>query len=286
MPPAKKLLPFRHTFLRGSLFSYRRVHLGFRRMGQPANGTGKFRHSRKVRLFRRRIAVAFRCHKRIVPHRMGGTPRPIKIHRMIFDAPSAGDPMSSGRTKHGIASADRHGIRMAAPIYSQAEADAMIAMEKRVEYDAWQGSSVGRTTDGEASKEIDASPEDGSDQFGFKIEIRRSDDSEYFSITLKGKIIGRPWEGLCRYDVQDNEHVNPPLCAEQITVDPGVFHRHVYSEVGVRETDKWHACAEILDLPAVPTFDQQLTRLRGAFLEDLKIKFCDSQTQTGFLFDE
>jgi hypothetical protein len=69
---------------------------------------------------------------------------------------------------------------VAAPIYSQAEADAMIAMPKRVEYEAWEKRSSGRPTEGESSAEIDVFPEDGNSEFAFKIEIRELGTVTYF----------------------------------------------------------------------------------------------------------
>jgi hypothetical protein len=93
---------------------------------------------------------------------------------------------------------------VAAPIYSQAEADAMIAMPKRVEPEAWEKSDPGRPTMGEPSRKIEAFPEDNDDAFEFKIILRTSEKTEYFSVTLEGKMAGRVWEGLCRYDIQDN----------------------------------------------------------------------------------
>jgi hypothetical protein len=177
---------------------------------------------------------------------------------------------------------------MAAPIYSQAEADAMIAMPKRIAFDAWNDRGEGRTTTGEFSCEIKAGPEDATLQsrYEFEIEIRRNSDLPSYSITLCGRMDNRPKQALCRYDVQAFQHDNTPsLCPPPDSIDPGIFHRHTYNESSCQYLDRWDGCAEPLDIPQDGDFHKQLARLRSQFLIDMSIKFSDANTAQNYLYE-
>lgn len=167
---------------------------------------------------------------------------------------------------------------MAAPIYSQADADHMMAMPKVIEFDAWANRLSGSRMESNPSIMIEASPEDGNPRFRFRVEMSRNDRNDSFSIMLKGKIDNRPWEGLCRYDIQDIVHENNPNCCPGAEIDAGVFHRHVYSEESCRHLEKWDGCAEVVHLDPSGSFEQQLVRLRGRFLDDMALRFSDSNT--------
>jgi hypothetical protein len=175
---------------------------------------------------------------------------------------------------------------MAAPIYSQAEADAMIAMEKRIEVDAWEKRGSGRASEVDTPVTIDARPENGDVRINFKIEMLRNDRNDTFAISLKGKIEGRPWECFCRYEIQNLDHENDTRCCKPSLIPAGAFHCHLYSERSYEVLDRWDGCAELLDLPTDGSFDQQLTRLRWRFVNDMRIRFSDSGTVEGLFGKE
>jgi len=157
----------------------------------------------------------------------------------------------------------------------------MIAMAKRVEVDAWAKRGSGRTSDAGTPVIIDALPESGDSRYQFKIEMWRNDRNDTFAILLKGKIEGRPWEGLSRYEIQNLDHENDDRCCTPGLIEAGYFHRHIYSEKSYEHLDRWDGCAEILDVPVSGSFEQQLIRLRGRFVLDMNIKFSDSDTVNG-----
>ncbi len=169
---------------------------------------------------------------------------------------------------------------MAAPLYSQIEADALIAMPKRIEHAAWEKRKTGRPTDYEESTIVVAIPEVYDEKIVFAIEIRKNDLFDALSITLKGRIGKRPPEGLCRYDIHDNAHDNPPWFLPSF-VNAGEFHRHVYQERSVQEFDRWDKCAQPLDLSPDGSPQQLHARLWWRFVGDLKIKFSDTETFGG-----
>lgn len=160
----------------------------------------------------------------------------------------------------------------------------MISMPKRVEHEAWEKRKHGRRTNGERGAVILAFPERAEVKAEFKIEIRRHDATDSFALTLEGRLIGRPFEGLLRYNVHDSIHRNPDWFPPPI-VESGTLHRHVYREQAVREGRDWDACAEVLNVDPKGSLspNQQIERLIGAFLVDASIRVSDSHTH-GQLF--
>lgn len=167
---------------------------------------------------------------------------------------------------------------MAAPIYSQEEADALIKMRKRIDPEAWKDRTKARPFPFVTSDEVSARPEtDDEGRIAFKIEIGVNEQSDSIAILLKGRIDRRPMEGLCRYDIQDGLHENPPWFPPPI-INPGQVHRHDYSERSVQEFDRWDKCALPLDLSGEGSPEQLRSRLWRRFLDDLGIRFCDTET--------
>jgi hypothetical protein len=169
---------------------------------------------------------------------------------------------------------------MAAPIYSQIEADAVLALPKRIEHAAWEKRKTGRPTDYETSVTVAAIPEINGDGIEFCIEIRTNELTEDISVILTMRIGKRPLEGLCRYDIHDSDHDNPRWFTPA-TIAAGEFHSHLYSERSVQEFDRWDKCASPLDLSPHGSPAQLRQRLWGRFLDDMRIKFSDSETFDG-----
>jgi len=156
----------------------------------------------------------------------------------------------------------------------------MISVRKRVAFDAWNKRKLGRATKGEFGCEIKAEPEDASIPTAFKIVIRKDERTDTYSLTLEGKLPGRIFEGLLRYNVHDSIHANPEWFPPPI-IESGDLHRHVYQERAVREGRDWDACAELLKLPSAGSPNQQYERLLGKFMVDANIRVSDSETHTG-----
>lgn len=167
---------------------------------------------------------------------------------------------------------------MSAPIYSQVEADALIRMAKRAEFEAWEREPETRPTTFEASKVIRVTPEEDNDgRIEFKIDLRRNEEIEKFSITLIARIHPRTFEGMCRYDVHPNPHDNPEWFAPP-SIFHGDLHAHRYSERSVRELDCWDGCALSLGAPRRMSFPNRIGTLKQQFLTDLRVRFSDSDT--------
>lgn len=172
---------------------------------------------------------------------------------------------------------------MAAPIYSQAEADRMIAMAKvapladlqREKKSDTEGTSTRRmrVTKHEKRTIRQVEPEQES-TVRFHVEICENTRTEGIAITLFGSMDSRPVRPLCRYEIQDSGHHNPPGFSPEF-VGSGRPHRHMYSEHHEREYDSWSRCAEPIDIQMPATFSGQRTHLIGKFYADMNIKFSD-----------
>src|SRR5438128_428070 len=118
---------------------------------------------------------------------------------------------------------------MAAPIYSQQQVSALIALPKFVKYDEWQNRFDGRSTPDEERKRLKAHPVDATDSTEFVIETCKCIARGEASFTLFGKLIGYPEHPLCRYEVQISRHSNPKWFPPSM-IGPRVLHKHVYNE--------------------------------------------------------
>lgn len=166
---------------------------------------------------------------------------------------------------------------MRALFYSEEEAQALIFMPKRMEVEAWENQTHGRSEDFTVCV-MDVRPEHDDDgRIEFKVEMRTNEVTDGLNITLKGRMDKRPWEGFTRYDIHDGLHDNPKWFPPQV-IDPYVFHRHVYRERSFAEEERWDKCALPLDLSNVGSPDNLKSRLLRRFLADLSIKFADSGT--------
>lgn len=162
---------------------------------------------------------------------------------------------------------------MAAPVYRQHEILAMIAMPKTLD---WGVEHAKDRSGDERSKVIPLILDDP--QYTMKLEIRRNPDLGEYTVLLRGMMAGRDFEGVIRYDIQDNEHTNPPWYSPELIL-PGQPHQHVYNETAIRKRLEWDACADPIDLTSPSS-----NYLIGKFLVDVKIRTIDTATHTS-LFD-
>lgn len=170
---------------------------------------------------------------------------------------------------------------MDAPIYSQAEADAMLAMEKVAAYES-QAYHIGRYREGFRSTEFAATGVGDAFDVKFKIIVQANLDIQSYGITLEGSMGGKPFEGLCRYDVHDTPHPNKPnACGPPAEIPPGFFHVHRYCEKAIRKRLRWDACAEFLPIAEEQDLRAQLHQLIGSFVADMRLSFSDSATMFG-----
>ncbi|GEM_PF-3528994 len=164
--------------------------------------------------------------------------------------------------------------QMAAPIFTQHEADHLITVKKNAILDAWSE----KTTDRQNS--IESAVLEGESDEATPVPVRvifhRKLDVGSTNITLEAMLPGRPMAALCRYDIHDSPHLNkkqwmrPPDL-----IPPSAPHRHIYSERSEREIGVWDARAELLD----PKRCSSRERLLGAFLSDMRFHFTDNESQ-------
>ena len=172
---------------------------------------------------------------------------------------------------------------MAATIYRQAEVDWLIAMSKRADYEAWENRHEARRSAYEHSAEILVHPDDDSiKNVEFTVEFRWQISAFGFRVSLKASIDPRPQQAICRYDVHDGIHPNPPGVMP-IEIDDRQFHSHTYSEEMEQEFLKWDRIAKPIPSLGMASgnFERDWKRLKSAFLEDMKIKLIDSRTGVG-----
>lgn len=162
---------------------------------------------------------------------------------------------------------------MAAPIFTQHEADGLIKAKKSAIHEAW----ITKQQDRQNSIHSVVLEGETDDEFSIPLKISFYHNRAIGStnILLEARMAGRPWEGICRYDIHDSPHKNlrewmhPPDF-----IGAGVPHRHLYSERADRELGSWHARAEILDSTACSSPE----RLLGTFMKDMKFSFTDPQS--------
>jgi hypothetical protein len=168
---------------------------------------------------------------------------------------------------------------MTAPIFTQQEADRLFAIRKIAVHDAW--TERRRNRENSERSVVLAGETDEANPVPLSVVFHRDAGIGSTNICLEARLPGRPWEGVCRYDIHDLPHRNtlawmhPPDMIES-----GMPHRHRYSERAEREIGVWHARAELLDADRCSTPE----KLLGAFLVDLNFHFTDTQTHQA-LFD-
>lgn len=169
---------------------------------------------------------------------------------------------------------------MQLPIYTQQQADAMIALPKRAVYEAQMYAIAGQHRSGFAIKEFAAHPEDLTQPVRFKILTQANFDLDAYSITLLASWEAGPWQALCRYDVHDSYHPNDNCvhCGPPPGIEPGVLHVHRYNEAAIRDDWTWDKCATPLAIDPEQPLHRQLRQLIGLFVQDMQIRFSDSTT--------
>jgi hypothetical protein len=171
---------------------------------------------------------------------------------------------------------------MAAPIYSQAEAQFLIECDKGLVGNAFSQLVPARGNQYRLSCRIDLltyGQEEG--RFMFRLEVQVNERTEEAGISLLGNMDSRGWVGLARYEIQRMSHYNKEPC-DRRTIRANVVHRHIYSEAAVRELHFWDSCAE--ELPEVPTggsFGQIRERIMRRMLDDMKIELVDRDAADG-----
>jgi hypothetical protein len=181
---------------------------------------------------------------------------------------------------------------MAAPIYSQSEVDSLVAMAKRIPDDdvlqprtpAQKRKARRRINEFEEVSFMRCEPAEPLRSVALEVELCHNKRNDAISITLYAQIAPRPIRPICRYDVHDVPHENPPWFPPPL-IEPGQFHQHLYSERAIREIDEeaWCACAAPLDVGLGGSPQTQLARLRKRFLADLHIAFDDRATRGLFM---
>ena len=162
---------------------------------------------------------------------------------------------------------------MAAPIFTQQEANGLIRSQKVAVHEAWTTKQQDRQNSIH-SVVLEGETDDES-SIPLRISFYQNQAIGSTNIILEAKMTGRPWEGICRYDIHDSPHKN--LCGWMHPpeyIEPGIPHRHIYSERAERELGSWHARAEILD----STECSSPERLLGTFMRDMKFHFTDKQS--------
>ena len=180
----------------------------------------------------------------------------------------------------------------AAPLYLQSEVDELLAMAKRIpDSDVSQPRTAKqkrrvrrRAYPGETFTILQCVPADGRPGIAFEVEVCRNLRNDSVVVQLFAQISPRPMRPICHYDIHDTPHENPPWFPPAM-IDGGQFHRHVYSERAIRETDEdaWEACATPLDLGLGGSPNALEARLRKRFLDDLNIVFDDGGTRGLFM---
>jgi hypothetical protein len=166
---------------------------------------------------------------------------------------------------------------MALIIYNQTEVDEMIAMRKYFIENAWRtrtSSRWGEDGGGQILKAVSENPDDGH-EFEVWLETHNLDT---FSFTLRGRKKPRDFENLARYDIQNNEHPNPPWFRPD-RVLPRTFHKHVYNHRANFEHGRWDFCATpILGISQDGSPDTLKQRLQGKFFADMNLHFSEPNT--------
>lgn len=169
---------------------------------------------------------------------------------------------------------------MAAPIYTDAEVKRLVAMPKRVSITAVDTDArIVRPTKGETKRTTPVRPEDVAETVEFQMEECWKDDTDEYSVMLHVKLPPKPWQTICRFDIQDVGHRNPPWHLP-LYIPSGVPHYHTYTERAIEEEDEWSKAATPIDFGNARdlTSGQEQTRLRGAFLKHLNMRFLDSES--------
>jgi hypothetical protein len=162
------------------------------------------------------------------------------------------------------------------PIYSQAEADAMIAMGKVAPFEAQLYAVTGFHRVGYRTLELEVKPTDPHADVKFTIRIGVNFDLDAYAISLVGAIGSRKPQYLCRYDVHDSYHDNSKCahCGPPPGILPGQHHVHTYNEEAIRAGFEWHRCATLID--AAPQTQQAPFReLIGQFVDGVRLSFAD-----------
>jgi hypothetical protein len=177
---------------------------------------------------------------------------------------------------------------MAAPLYFQVEIDPLLLMEKRAVFESWLRPSKKekrrRHNEFEEVGNISIEADPPASGIAFAMDICRNLRTDAIAITLYAEIHPRPLIPICRYDVHDTPHPNPPWFPPPL-IESGVYHRHVYNERAIVEgdPDDWCKCAEVLQIAPGGSPQVQLQRLRLAFIGDMKIRFEETDTLNEFL---
>lgn len=174
---------------------------------------------------------------------------------------------------------------MAAPVYTQSQAQSMIEMQKVVPHDAWENRFEGRpSTTQEIRNRIRVVPEEEANLTEFIVETCLCPGRGEAAFTLLGKLLGYTEQPLCRYEVQISRHTNPRWFPPFV-IAPRALHRHVYNERAIREDWPWDKCAELLKQPKRKlSLQQAIDILTPIFINDVRLEIHDPDV-LGHLFD-
>jgi hypothetical protein len=183
---------------------------------------------------------------------------------------------------------------MAAPFYTQEEADMLIAMPKRSalprsrkpgEIDALtQPTKTFRATAHERVRRIPVAPEDTDSPVKFVVETRENLRTSEYWVLLHAQLPNRPSHPVCRFDLQNGVHINPDWSTPP-AIKSGEPHAHYYSSRGEREFNKWDVVATPVDLGSKRklNYETEKRNLRGKFWDAMNIRSVDSES-AGQLF--
>lgn len=166
-----------------------------------------------------------------------------------------------------------------AAIYSQKEADLILKLPKQIDRDDWENRATPRGRN-EEERRVNVScsfvdPTQCPDtKLTVTIKVKDSDDT--MSLMLLAKIGKRPEQPMCRYEIQNAEHANPPWYPPPV-VEFGEYHKHVYNVRAYEEFfGDWDKCADVLGRPKKNSSPaSELNALKEMFLRQLNIEIID-----------
>lgn len=163
---------------------------------------------------------------------------------------------------------------MAEPVFSQAEIDALLAVEKVAPYESQFYAVLDTRFPGVKPYQIDVRAAAPFEGVILKVRIVSNLRARAFSTSLYAQFPGRSTEGVCRYDVHPTAHPNKPRCDWIGTIPRGGFHIHRYGETAVRVGYDWDDCARPLEVDDGP-FESRVRWMVGRFIDDVRIRFDD-----------
>lgn len=171
-----------------------------------------------------------------------------------------------------------------AVIYRQSEVDKLLTLPKYIDGEMWNEKATPRGRKDEEQVAIPCVLDDES-QFAdakLKVIIRVDHRKETMAFVLNVRLGKRPEQPICRYEVQNSEHINPPWYSPEV-IEVGEFHRHVFNARAYEEYYMgWDKCADSLGMPSKNSSPQsEYQSLKKKFLTDLNIDIRDKDASRG-----